>query len=127
MILLRGIAHISTAVKHTIDLAVLRLLGNGQLPTQIVLFMSTRSERGISIIGRLIMVNRNRWEGTYDGTVGTAVVGTPGCPGNVGCSCTPANANASDYSDEYKKFLSDFYIAQVKHTCHRFFSHFLDD
>ena len=75
--------------------------------------MSTQSERGTSTIIHRVTVNRSRWEGTYDGTVGTTVVGTPGCPGGVGCSCTDANANASDYSDEYKKFLSDFYIAQV--------------
>ena len=108
------------------DLVVLRLLGNGQLQTQIVLFMSTRSERGISIIKYRVTVNRSRWEGTYDGTVGTSVVGTPGCPGSVDCSCTDANANASAYSDEYKRFLSDFYIAQVCRLCRRLRAYSLD-
>ena len=96
------------------------------MQTPIVLFMSTRSERGISIIKYRVTVDRSRWEGTYDGTVGTTVVGTPGCPGSVDCSCTDANANASAYSDEYKKFLSDFYIAQVCRLCHRLRAYSLD-
>jgi|SRR5277367_2600431 len=113
LILLRGITCTSIVANNATDLAVLQLLGNGQLQTQIVLCMSTLSERGMPVNIHQVTVNRSRWEGTYDGTVGTKVVGTLGCPGGVGCSCTDANANASDYSDEYKKFLSDFYIAQV--------------
>jgi len=58
---------------------------------------------------------RSRWEGTYSGSVGTVANGL-GCAGGVGCSCTNANANSSDYSKTYKEFLSDFYIAQVKYS-----------
>ena len=58
------------------------------------------------------LVYRSRWEGTYSGRVGTAA-GGPGCATGVGCSCSQANANSSDYSDTYKQFLSNFYIAQV--------------
>ena len=45
--------------------------------------------------------------------MGTSNPGVPGCPTSSNCTCTPANANASDYSAEYKSFLTDFYIAQV--------------
>jgi hypothetical protein len=60
---------------------------------------------------RLTGVARSRWEGTYSGTKGTTAAG-PGCAGG-NCTCAPANADSSDYSDVYKEFLSDFYIAQV--------------
>ena len=113
LILLRGIRPPSPVAYVSIDLVVPQLLGNGQLQTQTVLFMSTRSERGISVVVHLVTVIRSRWEGTYDGDVGTKVAGSLGCPGGVDCSCTNANANSLDYSGEYKKFLSDFYIAQV--------------
>lgn len=56
---------------------------------------------------------RSRWEGTYGGEVGTTNKGAPGCATGSNCSCTEANANATEYDDGYKTFLSDFFIAQV--------------
>jgi hypothetical protein len=61
----------------------------------------------------LLNACRSRWEGTYDGNFGTSNPGIPGCANSANCSCTQANANVTDYSDSYKKFLSDYFIAQV--------------
>jgi len=57
--------------------------------------------------------HRSRWEGTYSGSVGTSNAGVPGCATGANCSCVEPNANASAYTDIYKDFLTDFYIAQV--------------
>ena len=86
---------------------------SGQLQTQIVLFMLIQWDKGISQLYAVYkLVYRSRWEGTYSGNAGTVANG-PGCATGVGCSCSEANANSSDYSDTYKQFLSDFFIAQV--------------
>lgn len=56
----------------------------------------------------------NRWEGTYDahGTDESAL--EPRCPTEDDrCSCRQANADAGDYSDDYKKFLKMFAEAQM--------------
>lgn len=58
----------------------------------------------------------NRWTGTYD--TGNASDPNnaldPKCPTQDGsCSCASANANPSDYSDEYKQFLLYFAEAQM--------------
>jgi hypothetical protein len=82
------------------------------LPTRTARFMSMQSEKGKDSSARFrLTVSRSRWEGTYSGTKGTTVAG-PGCAGG-NCTCAPANADSLDYSDVYKEFLSDFYIAQV--------------
>lgn len=88
-------------------------LESGRLPTRTARFMSMQLERGkvSSVPFRLTYVVRSRWEGTYSGTKGTTAAG-PGCAGG-NCTCAPANADSLDYSDVYKEFLSDFYIAQV--------------
>lgn len=56
----------------------------------------------------------NRWEGTYNtGDKDTSVL-TPRCPTlNSSCSCSKANADPSQYSDAYKKFLQMFAEAQM--------------
>ncbi|BFZ59700.1 hypothetical protein YB2330_000715 [Saitoella coloradoensis] len=51
-----------------------------------------------------------RWEGTY-ATNGVNV--TESCPTGVNCTCTPANADPSDYADIYSQFLSQFAQAQM--------------
>lgn len=54
-----------------------------------------------------------RWEGTYDtGNVSTAIL-KPQCPEQGKCSCDPANADPSTYSDQYKKWLYQFAIGQM--------------
>lgn len=51
----------------------------------------------------------DRWTGTF-----AAAGGTPGCPtGDKKCSCDKANADPSDYSDDYREFLKTFAIAQM--------------
>lgn len=53
-----------------------------------------------------------RWEGTYNtGNSSTSVL-TEQCYGGS-CSCTNANADSGGYSDVYKKWLSEFAIAQM--------------
>lgn len=53
--------------------------------------------------------NGNRWTGTFSDTGGKAQ-----CPtGDKRCSCDKANANPSDYSDDYREFLKIFAIAQM--------------
>ncbi|KAK2591491.1 hypothetical protein QQS21_010811 [Conoideocrella luteorostrata] len=56
----------------------------------------------------------NRWEGTYNtGDKSTSVM-TPRCPTlDSSCSCAKANADPSQYSDQYKKFLQMFAEAQM--------------
>ncbi|KAH7157589.1 glycoside hydrolase superfamily [Dactylonectria estremocensis] len=56
----------------------------------------------------------NRWEGTYDtGNTSTSIL-TPRCPTKDSkCSCSNANADPSDWSTEYKKFLLMFAEAQM--------------
>ncbi|KAH7019263.1 glycoside hydrolase superfamily [Ilyonectria destructans] len=56
----------------------------------------------------------NRWEGTYDtGNTSTSIL-TPRCPTKSSkCSCDSANADPSDWSAEYKKFLLMFAEAQM--------------
>ena len=58
----------------------------------------------------------NRWTGTYDtgnsSDPNNAL--TPRCPTtDSSCSCTAANADPSQYSDDYKKFLLMFAEAQM--------------
>ncbi|KAF2995341.1 hypothetical protein E8E13_002192 [Curvularia kusanoi] len=54
-----------------------------------------------------------RWEGTYDtGNTSTAIL-KPQCPEPGKCSCDPANADPSTYSDQYKKWLYQFAIGQM--------------
>ena len=53
-------------------------------------------------------VDRSRWEGTFPSDTGKL-----GCANGTGCSCTDANADGSNYSDAYKLFLTDFFVAQV--------------
>lgn len=56
----------------------------------------------------------NRWEGTYDSGDAETSVTSPGCPTkDDSCSCDQANADPSDYSDDYKKFLLMFAEAQM--------------
>ena len=56
----------------------------------------------------------NRWEGTYKSGDASTQVLSPGCPTkDATCSCTQANADASTYSAEYKKFLQMFAEAQM--------------
>lgn len=56
----------------------------------------------------------NRWEGTLNtGDKSTSVL-TPRCPTkDSSCSCAKANADPSQYSDQYKKFLQMFAEAQM--------------
>ncbi|KAJ4371684.1 hypothetical protein N0V86_008237 [Didymella sp. IMI 355093] len=54
-----------------------------------------------------------RWEGTYDtGNASTAIL-KPQCPVQGKCSCDPANADPSTYTDGYKTWLYQFAIAQM--------------
>lgn len=58
----------------------------------------------------------NRWTGTYDtGNSSDPLEAlTPRCPAEDStCSCTSANADPSDYSDDYKQFLLYFAEAQM--------------
>jgi glucan 1,3-beta-glucosidase len=51
----------------------------------------------------------SRWEGTFG-----EATGTPWCPTqDEQCSCELANADPSEYTDEYKLFLKTFAIAQM--------------
>ena len=53
-------------------------------------------------------VNGARWDGTHGS------VDEPKCPsGDSSCSCSEANGDPSDFSDEYKKFLRMFAEAQM--------------
>jgi glucan 1,3-beta-glucosidase len=59
----------------------------------------------------------NRWEGTYDTGNSLTRVLSATCPTNNGgptCSCAQANADPSQYSDSYKRFLKMFAEAQMK-------------
>ena len=51
----------------------------------------------------------SRWNGSYPGVKG------PQCPvqDKSQCTCTPANANPSEYSAEYKLWLNTFLQAQI--------------
>lgn len=55
-----------------------------------------------------------RWEGTMDtGNASTSVL-KPYCPlKSSACSCASANADPSNYSDAYKKWLYQFAVAQM--------------
>jgi glucan 1,3-beta-glucosidase len=56
----------------------------------------------------------NRWTGTYVTPDGNGDVTTPRCPTTDSrCSCDEANAPASRWSDEYKRFLKMFAEAQM--------------
>lgn len=56
----------------------------------------------------------NRWTGTLITGNATTDVTTPRCPlQDSRCDCGPANAPASEWSSEYKKFLSMFAEAQM--------------
>lgn len=56
----------------------------------------------------------NRWEGTYDAADKGSAVTSPGCPTkDAKCSCSNANADPSEWSDTYKKFLKMFAEAQM--------------
>ena len=56
----------------------------------------------------------NRWEGTYNTGSSSSSILEPKCPSKDGkCSCAKANADPSDWSDEYKKFLKMFAEAQM--------------
>lgn len=56
----------------------------------------------------------NRWEGTYSSGDDATSVLSPGCPTkDDSCSCSSANADPGDYSDEYKDFLRMFAEAQM--------------
>ncbi|KJZ78483.1 hypothetical protein HIM_01874 [Hirsutella minnesotensis 3608] len=56
----------------------------------------------------------NRWEGTYDtGDKATSIL-EPRCPAKDStCSCARANQDASQFSQDYKKFLQMFAEAQM--------------
>ncbi|KAM0561034.1 hypothetical protein ACHAPJ_003534 [Fusarium lateritium] len=55
-----------------------------------------------------------RWEGTYDTGNKDSSILTPRCPTkDKKCSCSGANADPDDWSDEYKKFLKMFAEAQM--------------
>ncbi|KAF2098227.1 family 5 exo-beta-1,3-glucanase glycosyl hydrolase [Rhizodiscina lignyota] len=57
----------------------------------------------------------SRWQGTLNtGNASTSVL-SPVCPtnNNPQCECNDANADPSDYSDAYKKWLLDFAEAQM--------------
>ena len=83
-------------------------LENGQSQTLIAHSMSMVWAQGIPLSKAVFKLFRSRWLGTFPTNTGEL-----GCAGGVDCSCTDANANASEYSDVYKTFLSDFFIAQV--------------
>ena len=54
-----------------------------------------------------------RWEGTYDtGNTSTSIL-KPQCPVSGKCTCDPANADPSTYTDDYKKWLYQFAIGQM--------------
>jgi glucan 1,3-beta-glucosidase len=55
-----------------------------------------------------------RWEGTFNtGNLSTSIL-APQCPLKTSaCSCTKANEEPGNYSDEYKKWLYEFAIAQM--------------
>lgn len=60
----------------------------------------------------------NRWTGTYNTGNASDSVLMPTCPtahqkGGNACSCAGANADPSDYSDEYKAWLKMFAEAQM--------------
>ena len=56
----------------------------------------------------------SRWEGTYNTGKSDTSVLEPGCPTKDGsCSCSSANADPSQFSDEYRKFLQIFAEAQM--------------
>ncbi|KAG9248042.1 beta-glucosidase 6 [Calycina marina] len=56
----------------------------------------------------------NRWTGTYDFGNATDQILTPRCnTQDSTCECTDANADASEYSSEYKSFLLMFAEAQM--------------
>ncbi|OTB09499.1 glycoside hydrolase family 5 protein, partial [Hypoxylon sp. CI-4A] len=56
----------------------------------------------------------NRWIGTYDSGNASTEALTPKCPAEDStCTCDGANADPSEYSDEYKKFLKMFAEAQM--------------
>ncbi|KAF5021062.1 hypothetical protein F66182_6895 [Fusarium sp. NRRL 66182] len=56
----------------------------------------------------------NRWEGTYDTGNKDSSVLKPTCPTkDEKCSCSGANADPDDWSDEYKQFLKMFAEAQM--------------
>ncbi|CAG5158831.1 uncharacterized protein ALTATR162_LOCUS5276 [Alternaria atra] len=56
----------------------------------------------------------SRWEGTLQSTDRTGAVLAPQCPlQSSQCSCDQANADPSDYSDEYKKWLYQFAVGQM--------------
>ena len=54
-----------------------------------------------------------RWEGTYDIGDSKKNILKPQCPDPGKCSCDPANADPSTYSDGYKKWLYQFAIGQM--------------
>ncbi|KAI4209807.1 MAG: hypothetical protein LQ351_007276 [Letrouitia transgressa] len=56
----------------------------------------------------------SRWEGTLPTGDPTTSVTEPDCPPNSGtCSCDKANADPSDYSDDYKQWLMMYAEAQM--------------
>ncbi|KAI0015321.1 glycoside hydrolase family 5 protein [Xylariomycetidae sp. FL0641] len=56
----------------------------------------------------------NRWTGTYDSGNSSTQALTPKCPTEDDtCACADANADPSQWSDEYKKFLKMFAQAQM--------------
>lgn len=55
-----------------------------------------------------------RWEGDYNSGDSSTSVTSPDCPSHDdSCSCDQANADPSEYSDEYKTFLKMFAEAQM--------------
>jgi glucan 1,3-beta-glucosidase len=55
-----------------------------------------------------------RWEGTLQASDHTGEVLLPQCPlQSSACSCDKANADPSNYSDAYKKWLYQFAIGQM--------------
>ncbi|GBF65674.1 glucan 1,3-beta-glucosidase [Trichophyton mentagrophytes] len=56
----------------------------------------------------------SRWTGTMDkNPIGGDPVLTPSCPSGKQCSCDAANADPSQYSDSYKKWLRLYAEAQI--------------
>ncbi|KAM5474479.1 putative glucan 1,3-beta-glucosidase [Microsporum audouinii] len=56
----------------------------------------------------------SRWTGTMDkNPIGGDPVLTPSCPSGKQCSCDAANADPSQYSDSYKKWLKLYAEAQI--------------
>jgi glucan 1,3-beta-glucosidase len=56
-----------------------------------------------------------RWEGTFDTNNASTSIIVPQCPaGDATCKCASATADASTYTDAYKKFLYQFAIAQIQ-------------